>query len=76
MVVPTGLEPGLALLGQVRNSRMAALTLASLLCSPRFRLAASATGGASAPRPIDVSHLWIHRFRMLAGAKKKIIHEG
>ena len=45
---------GLALLGQVRNSRGAALPLAPLLCSPRFRLASSPTGRASAPRPIDV----------------------
>ena len=44
---------GLASLGQVRNSRLAALPLAVLLCSLRFHLAASATGGASVSRPID-----------------------
>ena len=38
MVVATGLEPGLAPLGQVHNSRPASLPLASPLCSPRFRL--------------------------------------
>ena len=59
-VVTVGLEPGLAalrLLGQVRNTRPASLPLALLIYSPRFRLASSATGSASAPRPIDVSHL-------------------
>ena len=75
-----GLEPGLAallLLGQVRNTRPAALPLAVLVYSPRFPAqgcrpfstencpldsfpgvsnpASSATGGASAPRPIDVN---------------------
>ena len=55
MVVLTGLEPVVSLtLGQVRNSRLLSLPLGTLLCSPRFRLASSATGGASAPRPIDV----------------------
>ena len=49
----TGLEPGLAALGQVRNTRPASLPLALLVYSPRFRLASSATGSASAPRPID-----------------------
>ena len=43
----------LAALGQVHNSRLAALPLATLLCSPRFRLAASRTAGASAPHPAD-----------------------
>ena len=48
--VCTGLEPGLAalrLLGQVRYSRDPRLGAAvSLLSSPRFRLASSATGSA------------------------------
>ena len=35
---------GLALLGQVRNSRLLSLPLGTLLCSPRFRFA-SACGG-------------------------------
>ena len=51
----TGLEPGLAALGQVRNTRPASLPLALLVYSPRFRLASSPTGRASAPRPIDVN---------------------
>ena len=54
-----GLEPtlltALRLLGQVRNTRLASLSLAILVYSPRFRLTSSATGGASAPRPIDVN---------------------
>ena len=41
----------LAALGQVRNSRTAALSLALLLCSPRFRLAASPTGRARLRAP-------------------------
>ena len=41
----------LRLFGQVRNTRLASLPLAILVYSPRFRLASSATGGASAPRP-------------------------
>ena len=58
-MVATGLEPVLAALGQVRNRRDGALSLTSLLCSPRFRLAASPTGRTSAPRPIDVNDvLW------------------
>ena len=59
-VVCTGLEPGLTalrLFGQVRNTRLASLPLALLVYSPRFRLASSPTGRASAPRPIAVSHL-------------------
>ena len=43
----------LASLGQLRNSRLPALTLGRLVCSARFRLAASRTAGASAPRPAD-----------------------
>ena len=46
-----GVEPRLAalrLLGQVRNSRLPSLPFDRLLCSPGFRLASSATGGASA----------------------------
>ncbi|MBR5547338.1 MAG: hypothetical protein IKU70_10220 [Clostridia bacterium] len=61
LVVLTGLEPVVSLtLGQVRNSRLLSLPLGMLLCSPRFRLASSATGGASAPRPSDVpqAHRW------------------
>ena len=43
----------LASLGQLRNSRLPALPLGRLVCSARFRLAASRTAGASAPRPAD-----------------------
>ncbi len=32
--------------GQARNSRLSVLTLVRLVCSPRFRFASSATGGA------------------------------
>ena len=50
-----GLEPtlltALRLFGQVRNTRLASLTLAILVYSPRFRLALSPTGRASALRP-------------------------
>ena len=58
-MVTVGLEPtgltALRLFGQVRYSREPRLEAAvSLLSSPRFRLASSATGGASAPRPIHV----------------------
>ena len=52
-VVATGLEPGLAALGQLRNGRLAALPLATLLCSVRLRLAASRTAGVQLRRPID-----------------------
>ena len=44
-----GVEPRLASLrslGQVRNSRLPFLSFGILLCSPGFRLALSATGGA------------------------------
>ena len=49
-------EPRLASLGQLRNSRDPALPLASLVCSARFRFAASRTAGASAPRLYNASH--------------------
>ena len=46
LVVPAYNEPTVSLtLGQVRNSREQSLPLGPLLCSPRFRLPASATGG-------------------------------
>ena len=45
---------GLAALGQARHCRAGSLSLPALCGSPRFRLASSATGGASAPRPVDV----------------------
>ena len=48
------------MLGQVRNSHLAALSLATFLGSPRFRLAASATGGASIAtvRPLNENGSW------------------
>ena len=64
-----GLSPSsppqlLAALGQVRNSRLATLPLAMLLCSPRFRLAASRTAGASAPRPRRAQ--WMNEVHIIA----------
>ena len=65
MVVITGPKPVVSLtLGQVRNSRLLPLPLGMLewgeAPSPRFRLASSATGGASAPCPIDVNDALCH----------------
>ena len=45
----------LRLLGQLRNGRLAALSLATLPCSARLRLAASRTAGTRLRRPIDVN---------------------
>ena len=59
LVEHRGVEPRLAalrLLGQVRNSRLPSLPFGRLLCSPGFRLASSATGGASAPPLSNASH--------------------
>ena len=70
------LEPVLAalrLLGQVRYSRDPRLGAAvSLLSSPHFRLASSATGSASAPCPIDVSHLLDTGFEIATGDTKNM----
>ena len=58
-----GVEPRLAalrLLGQVRNSRLPSLPFGRLFCSPGFRLASSATGGASAP-PLSNAHCALER---------------
>ena len=59
LVEHRGVEPRLAalrLLGQVRNSRLPSLPFGRLLCSRGFRLASSATGGASAPPLSNASH--------------------
>ena len=58
-----GVEPRLTSLrsfGQVRNSRLPSLPFGRLLCSPGFRLASSATGGASAP-PLSNAHCALER---------------
>ena len=79
-VVTVGLEPGLAalrLLGQVRNTRLASLPLAILVYSPRFRLASSPTGRASALRPIDAISIDRTPVRRSPQAiRKKDHHEG
>ncbi len=41
LVEHRGVEPRLASLGEVRNSRSATLTVAELVCSPRFRFASA-----------------------------------